>query len=70
MNHLEVWDLEKAWEAGDASWERYVAEIKKIIGRDLDGDEGDGLSLDGAYRAMREGLKPQTYVGVTRKSRA
>lgn len=69
MNHLDMWDLEKAWEAGDASWDRYVTAIEKIIGRKLDGDEGDGLSLDGAYKAMREGLDPRTYVGVTRKSR-
>lgn len=67
MNHLDVWELEKAWEAGDASWDRFVTAIEKIIGRPLDGDEGDGLSLDGAYKAMREGLNPQTYVEITRK---
>lgn len=69
MNHLEMWDLERAWEMGDASWNRYVTAIERIIGRPLDGDEGDGLSLDGAYKAMREGLDPQTYVGVTRSIR-
>lgn len=71
MNHLEVWELERQSEDGDAKWLRYVTEIEAIIGRhgELDGDEGDGFSLDGAHDAWRAGVSPAAYVKGVRDAR-
>lgn len=62
MDHLEIWELEQQWDAGDEAWLSFVTRVEEIIGRELDGDEGDGLSLDGAYNSFRDGVSPNEYV--------
>ena len=62
MNHLEVWEFEKAWDSGDAKWLKWIAECERQYGRDIDGDEGDKVCLDGAYRAFKEGMLPESYL--------
>jgi hypothetical protein len=53
MNHLQVWEAEKASEnnTGDRAWHLFCSEVEKLTKLDsLDGDqEKDGYSLDEAY---------------------
>lgn len=62
MNHLDVWEFEQSWERGDRAWMRFINKVEKLLGRELDGDEGDGLSLDGAHDAFRAGTTPEAYI--------
>jgi hypothetical protein len=61
MNHLEVWELEQET-PHDRKWMKWIAECERLYGRDIDGDEGDKVCLDGAYRAFREGMNPASYL--------
>lgn len=62
MNHLEVWEAEKASEAGDVSWDRWIAKVEKKLGcPDLD-SWSFGISLiDHAYAAFCAGLTVSNY---------
>lgn len=47
---------------GERAWLRWIEKAERILGRDIDGDEGDGFSLDSAYNAESNGLTPEQYV--------
>jgi hypothetical protein len=69
-DHLETWEMEQAWERGDAAWAFFVAECERLLGLPeggLDGDEASGrdcFSLDSAHDAFRAGSTPQAYVAA------
>jgi hypothetical protein len=72
VNHLQVWEAEKAWESGDAPWFAYVAACDKALGlragSDCDGNEAtDGYSLDSCYDAYRVGISAADYAKGARK---
>jgi hypothetical protein len=57
-DHLDVWAAETA-ALEPTEWEHWVAELKNILGHDLDGDEDhDGYSYDGFYEMWDHGLSP------------
>jgi len=67
-NHLEVWEMEKASEAGDRDWNTWCNRAEMLMSAipgwlgDLDGDEEtNGYSLDSAYEAYRHGISPAEY---------
>jgi hypothetical protein len=68
--HLDIYELERAWEAGDRAWERFLAECERLLGLktgSLDGNEAeDGWSLDSAHDAFKAGLTPALYVAARR----
>lgn len=51
---------------GERAWLRWVSKVEGLLGRHLDGDEGDGFSLDSAYEANENGLTPDQYVAEVR----
>ena len=64
MNHLEVWELERASEDGSKSeraWLRWVDAVEVILGHDLDGNQSlkhgpdDGFCIDYALEAFERG---------------
>jgi hypothetical protein len=69
-HHLDIWELERAWEAGDRAWERFLGECERLLGLEvgsLDGNEAeDGWSLDSAHDAFKAGLTPAEYVAARR----
>jgi len=46
----------------ERDWLRWVKRVEKIVGREIDGDEGDGICLDYAHDAFCDGLTPEEYV--------
>ena len=57
-DHLDVWAAETA-ALEPTEWEHWAAELKNILGHDLDGDEDhDGYSYDGFYEMWGHGLSP------------
>ena len=46
-------------DASDARWLKWAAEVERLLGHDLDGNENeDGYSLDFAYEAFSAGHIP------------
>ena len=45
----------------EMQWLAWIDEVDALFGYSLDGDQGDGVSLDYAYDAYREGLTPVEY---------
>lgn len=64
--HLGLYQREVYQTAGDRAWDRFVNKVEKLVGREIDGDEGDGVALEYAYDAFRKGLTPDQYVRATR----
>ena len=65
-NHLEQWELEKAWDSSrDVEWAKFCHEVEKLLGIDnLDGDEANGTdcySLDSAHDAFTARQTPMQY---------
>lgn len=67
MNHLEIFELEKAWDSDmDKRWDAWCCTVERLLGIDnLDGDEANGenaFSLDSAHDYFRDGKTPEQYV--------
>lgn len=55
MNHLEFAASESA-ALEDTAWDRWIARVEKLVGHDLDGDQGrDGYSLDNCVEMFEAG---------------
>lgn len=66
MNHLEVWEMERASEDGsteDRRWMRWVNKVEKLLGHDVDGDgHKDGFCIDWMRDAFMAGATPYEHV--------
>lgn len=66
MNHIATWEMEKAWDRGQRSWERWLDACEALYKpehADFDGDQKvDGYSLDTMLDYYREGLTPKAAV--------
>jgi hypothetical protein len=61
--HAALWRSENYESPAEKRWLKWVAQVEKIVGHDLDGDQDkDGYSLDYANNAFAWGLTPQQYV--------
>lgn len=58
-------------DASEARWLKWAAEVERLLGHDLDGNENeDGYSIDFAYEAFSAGHIPASYAGdVAKKKR-
>lgn len=63
MDHLELWDMEKAWDRNDTPWNSFVDRCLKAMGEtNDDGDEAtDGYSLGTMHKAFQAGQSPEEY---------
>ena len=67
MNHLEFAAAESA-ALEPTDWERWIAQVEKLAGHDLDGDQStDGYSYDFAYDGWKRGQTAEAYVGTITK---
>lgn len=73
--HLALGLSESYESKGERAWFRFVNKVERLIGRveqpngsgGLDGDEGDGFSLDAAHDAFSWGWTAEQYVAAVRK---
>lgn len=60
--HLGLWQSENYVSPVERAWERWVRQVEKLVGHDLDGDQRrDGYSLDMAYGAFEAGETAISY---------
>jgi hypothetical protein len=69
MDHVDLEIFASAETKTDRAWYRFVAKVEDLTGKprdSLDGDEGDGFSIDAAYLAFKGGQTPAEHVAEIR----
>lgn len=46
----------------EAAWMKWIKDVRKFVGHDIDGAQADGYSMDEAYAYFTEGYTPYMYV--------
>jgi hypothetical protein len=62
-DHIAVWEAETFESPSERAWLRWIDEVEKLAGHDLDGDQAeDGYSMDGFHELFEKGRTPEQAV--------